>query len=174
MPPSSSFTLKANGIVHQLLTKCSACAAFNPAAIPQHLHPAYHDFQALWDTGATSSVITQKVVDTCGLKPIGVTKVYHAQGESLADKFLVNIALPNGVAFANLSVTKGDIRGADMLIGMEIITAGDFAITNKNGITIFTFRVPSSSTMDFVKEANAQAAVPKYVHAKQGKRRRRH
>lgn len=74
MPPSS-FTLKLNGIANQLITECSACAAFDPTATPQHLHPQFHKFQALWDTGATASVITQKVVDACGLKPTGVRKV---------------------------------------------------------------------------------------------------
>ena len=39
-----------------------------------------------------------------------------------------------------------------MLIGMDIINLGDFAITNKNGNTKFTFEIPSSRDIDFVKE----------------------
>ena len=36
-----------------------------------------------------------------------------------------------------------------MLIGMDIITLGDFAITNLNGQTVMSFRLPSSGRIDF-------------------------
>ena len=72
---------------------------------------------AIWDTGATRSVISQKVVDACGLEAIGVQKVYHAQGEaSDVEAFLVNIGLPNNVEFQGLRVTLGVLRSADVLI----------------------------------------------------------
>ena len=35
---------------------------------------------------------------------------------------------------------------------MDIITRGDFAISNVNGETTFSFRLPSIRTIDFVKE----------------------
>lgn len=35
---------------------------------------------------------------------------------------------------------------------MDIITRGDFAITNVNGKTTFSFRFPSIGTIDFVDE----------------------
>jgi hypothetical protein len=37
-----------------------------------------------------------------------------------------------------------------MLIGMNIITMGDFAITNHRGQTVMSFRVPSLQKIDFV------------------------
>lgn len=37
----------------------------------------------------------------------------------------------------------------DLLIGMDIISLGDFAITNVNGKTTFSFRLPSTSIIDF-------------------------
>ena len=50
------------------------------------------EFVAIWDTGATHSVITQRVVDACALKPIGTTTVSHAQGVTEdVDMFLVNV-----------------------------------------------------------------------------------
>ncbi len=39
-----------------------------------------------------------------------------------------------------------------MLIGMDIISRGDFAVTNKDGKTTFSFRLPSVAKIDFVKE----------------------
>ena len=108
---------------------------------------------ATWDTGATNSVITRSVIDACGLKPIATTSVSHAQGIARdVEVFLVNVRLPNGVAFRLLRVTAGELRGTDALIGMDIINQGDFAVTNRDGVTKFTFRVPSQADIDFVAE----------------------
>jgi uncharacterized protein YecA (UPF0149 family) len=38
---------------------------------------------------------------------------------------------------------------------MDIITLGDFAVTNFNGNTCMSFRVPSLHQIDYVEEANA-------------------
>ncbi len=112
------------------------------------------EFVATWDTGATNSVITQRVIDACGLKPIGTTAVSHAQGTTDdVEVFLVNIGLPNGVAFPALRVTRGELRGTDVLIGMDIIAQGDFAVTNRDGNTKFSFRIPSIADIDFVAES---------------------
>jgi hypothetical protein len=35
-----------------------------------------------------------------------------------------------------------DIGGGDILLGMNVITQGDFLVTNKNGQTELTFVVP--------------------------------
>jgi hypothetical protein len=43
---------------------------------------------------------------------------------------------------------------ADILIGMDIITIGDFSITNVDKKTVFTFRFPSIKTIDYVEEVN--------------------
>jgi len=70
--------------------------------------------------------------------------------------YLVNIMLPNKVGIANLRVTRGNIGGdADVLIGMDIIGIGDFAITNKDGKTVFSFRAPSCDTIDFLTESKS-------------------
>lgn len=110
-------------------------------------------FFAIWDTGATNTVITQKVVQECGLKPTGMVKVFHADGETITNTYLVNIRLPNKVEVCQIRVTEGILTGqADVLIGMDIIGRGDFAVTNKNGKTVFSFRMPSVERIDFVEQ----------------------
>jgi hypothetical protein len=47
-------------------------------------------------------------------------------------------------------MTLGSRFHADILIGMDIITLGDFAVSNFEGVTKFSFRVPSLSHIDFV------------------------
>ena len=115
--------------------------------------PDAKEYNALWDTGATGSVITRKVVDECGLKPIGRANVHHAKGTSTTLVYLVSVFLPNNVCFHSLRVTEGDLAGnVEVLIGMDIMGRGDFAISNKDGKTAFTFRMPSRERIDFVEQ----------------------
>jgi len=49
--------------------------------------------------------------------------------------------------------TLGDDIG--ILIGMDVISCGDFAVTNRDNRTVFTFRMPSIARYDYVKEHEA-------------------
>lgn len=147
-----AFTLRAQGTLRSLVTKCRVSEAHDPNGPAKQLL----EFNALWDTGATSTSITQKIVDALGLAPTGLAKVHHADGESMVPTFLVNVRLPNEVGFAGVKVTLAKLTGIDVLIGMDIISAGDFVLTNKSGKTVFTFRIPSMAEIDFVQGTNSQ------------------
>lgn len=60
--------------------------------------------------------------------------------------------MPNNVRFVGTRVSENSIEGGDVLIGMDIITSGDLAITNHGDKTAFTFRTPSCEEIDFVAE----------------------
>jgi len=107
-------------------------------------------YTALWDTGATCSVITQKVVDELRLKPSSFGRVSGVDGEYTTPFFYVDILLPNNVIVQKLRVPLGKPYGCDLLIGMDIIGKGDFAVSNFNGKTVFTYRIPSIVEFDFV------------------------
>lgn len=110
-------------------------------------------WSAIWDTGATKSCITQRVVDDLHLISVGRTSLGTAGGSIIADTYFVNIGLPNGMMIPNVLVSRADLgQDIDVLIGMDIISLGDFSITNLNGKTTFTFRIPSISEVDFVDE----------------------
>jgi uncharacterized protein YchJ len=128
----------------------------------------YKKYNAIWDTGATGSVITKKVAQELNLKPVGMVEVHTASGIDTANTYLVNIWLPNKVVFYNLRVAEGKIAEQyEVLIGMDIISKGDFAITNYNGTTVFTFRIPSVECIDFVK--NPYQEKPLKVNKKVGR-----
>jgi len=66
------------------------------------------------------------------------------------------------VAFQNVKVSRGVIRDFDVLIGMDIIGNGNFAVTNKDSKTVFSFRMPSVERIDFAKQAqDAPPAIAK-------------
>lgn len=149
-PQNRSFTLTHKGLSHVLITDVNISQAFDP--ISEKTLPA-KVYKGIWDTGATNSVISQRVVDECELKPTGMVKVSHVGGDSSSETYLVNILLPHKVGIPQIKVTKGSMGAtADVLIGMDIITMGDFAITNINGKTVFTFRMPSVECIDFTKQ----------------------
>ncbi len=111
-------------------------------------------FAALWDTGAIICMVSQAVVDACGLVEAGATAVSHAMGTSeLVEVYYINLRLPSGVEFNEIRAIKGVLpEDLQMVIGMNVINAGDFAVTNLNGRTKFSFRVPSQADIDFVAE----------------------
>jgi hypothetical protein len=177
--PFQALTVTANnGLLRSLKSECGVCAAFDPTQVPREQRPKLEKFMAIWDTGATNSVITQKVVDSCGLKPVGMKETHGVHGKADVETFLINVMLPNSVGFVNLEVTLGQLYGADVLLGMDIITSGDFSITNVGGRTVFSFRVPSITAVDFVKEFRRNAALvagvkPKFQPGPPSHKRRR-
>jgi hypothetical protein len=119
------------------------------------------NYIAIWDTGATHSAITKKVVDDLGLKPTGVRETRHADGKSINNTYLVNILLPNKVMVGSVRVTEvklipddntSDDKQPQLLIGMDIIGLGDFAVTNANEKTTFSFQIPSVEEIDFIPD----------------------
>ncbi len=109
--------------------------------------------KAIWDTGATASVITSKVAKALGLVPISMTEVHTAGGIRVCNVYIVDLMLPNNVYIPNVQVTEADMTTNDVLIGMDVIALGDFAITNLGGKTRFTFSIPSTRVIDFVQES---------------------
>lgn len=105
---------------------------------------------AIWDTGANGSCITPFVVQALGLKSFQKAYVHTAAGEAIQDVYEVCIHLPNGVS-VNVQVTEIPSLSNDFeaLIGMNIIGLGDFAVSNFEGLTQMTFRVPSVEHADY-------------------------
>lgn len=74
------------------------------------------------------------------------------------------------MVFFALNVTEGDLLGADVLIGMDVINNGDFSVTNHGGVTKFSFRMPSQNHIDFVADGQRQQR-PQFQHGGSGKPR---
>ena len=99
---------------------------------------------ALWDTGATSSVIIPKLAEHLKLIPIEKTMTCGVNdSKEECNVYLIDLVLPNNVGFTNIKIIESNFVGADILIGMDIIQAGDFAISNGGGKTLFSYCIPS-------------------------------
>ena len=157
-----AFSSEHAELAPELVTEVLVSQAFNPSQEEGHQLPV-RTYRAVWDTGATGSCITPRVVKELGLSVIGKIICHHVQGKSLTSKYFVNIVLPNRIGVSEISVTEGEISDdIDVLIGMDIITLGDFAISNVNGRTHFTFRTPSCERICFIEQGERmQAALAK-------------
>lgn len=156
--PSKAFTASYQGRSNVLITDVIVGQAFDHQKMsdPPGVKRKY---RAVWDTGATNSVITERVAQECGLKPISLANIETANGTRQCNVYLASILLPNTVGISSLTVTEATLNGdIEVLIGMDVIGSGDFAVTCSNGNTIFSFRYPSTDTIDFVKESNRKRA----------------
>lgn len=159
-PPQQfrAFTIRYSAKVNVIITdvKISPASALNlqPPSPPLTI-------KALWDTGATNSVIGQAIKNSLKLPVVGRVMVHGVHGQEEADRCAIDIHLPNHVIIQNLPVTvsKGFIDdGFQLLIGMDIIGLGDFAISHKKNNTVMSFCVPSCQDIDFVNVADQMNA----------------
>ena len=161
-PNHLAFTYKYNGRARQLIT--DACIESGTSQYPIKT--------ALWDTGATNTCISDNVVKALNLVPTGKGEIHTPSGSKIVNTYLVDIYLPNKVKIAGTVVNGTDIgdQGIDLLVGMDIIALGDFAISQYGGVTTFSFCFPSIRQIDYVKEINIMRTVGPQ-HGK-GKRKR--
>jgi uncharacterized protein YchJ len=151
----AAFTTKFNGITDRIITEVKLTEAFDPKHPPSPTPPLITS-GALWDTGATRSVITPSIAKALGVVPTGTVTVNSAHGSNQCNTYLVNVYLPNQVAIYGVLVSEcQDTPHFGAIIGMDIIAMGDLSITNVNGKSVMSFRIPSIHTIDYVAQADA-------------------
>lgn len=144
MGQATAFTTKYNNISRRLIN--AATLIYNG----KEMQTKY----AQWDTGATSTCISQNVVHSLGLLPISNTIVMTPSGKKILNVYLIDIKLRSNLLIKDVLVIGSEIgaQGVDVLIGMDIINLGDFAVSNYHGETHFSFRYPSQEDVDYVHD----------------------
>lgn len=112
---------------------------------------ASHDFLALLDTGAQGTMVTQKVVDALNASSIGVDSFMPASGKPQeTDQYRLRIDIPidypitgGSPSFSthatglllDVLVMPFQPRQFDVLLGMDLITAGYHITVYRNTVT---------------------------------------
>lgn len=108
----------------------------------------FHTEKALWDTGADTTIISSRIVGNLRLQPYKQGGIAGIGGASDSNVYLVHILVPTGDFITYVEVMESDFEDYDVIIGMDVITFGDFLITNKDGKTLFQFRTPSEGGLE--------------------------
>jgi len=114
------------------------------------------DCRAVWDTGATNSIVLPKLVDRHKLVQCGKTKV-EGRGDEEFGQYRTNLHLSNmgeSVCFKNFLIMEYDLKWKEeIVIGMDIIKLGKFFITNYKNKTHFSFLI-SRETIGQINNGN--------------------
>ena len=148
MIPFQAFTEKSDKIEKVLITKCYV----SEPVFEWYPDLPFTEFRALWDTGATFSSISNRVATQLKLIPVSEITIYHALGQGVVNEYDIGIILPNKLLIPYITVGEGKFSDIDVLIGMDIISQGDFSVSNADGKTTFCFRTPPYQEIDFVAE----------------------
>ena len=141
----SAFTTASQGLNNRLINEAKV--------INNVTSEIFQTKMAQWDTGATNTCISQNVVQQLNLISTGMRIIQTPSGSTAVNEYLVDIMLSNDVLVKDVTVVDSEIgnQGIDVLIGMDIITTGDFSVSNYQGKTYFSFRNPSISHTDYVQ-----------------------
>lgn len=154
MQDFQAFTVKFSARTNVLFSKVGVSQAFDPNVTKVN-QPSITELNAIWDTGASCTLISKEYAVKVGLIPTGKTTITGVNNSTLENTYQVNVYLPNKVCLGFLKIAEAPALagGAGMLIGMDIIGSGDFSVYNEDGKTVMTYRFPSIGGTDFVVEA---------------------
>lgn len=107
-----------------------------------------------WDTGSTYSCISPELANQLNLQPLNVDDLHTPYGIKRSKVYEIDILINKQFTYGIQVMENPNIHedNVDLLIGMDIISEGDFAISTYEGKTSFSFRIPSKGLIDFTKE----------------------
>lgn len=107
-----------------------------------------------WDYDVTICSISTELANKLNLKQCGVCNTLNTTESIPTNVYEIVLVLHDIMEIPVIVDAVPNIHstGIDMLIGMDVICLGDFAISNYNGETCFSFRYPSKGLIDFTKQ----------------------
>jgi hypothetical protein len=150
---SLAITIKADGILNRIITPVTVQQAEN-YCISNGFEIKPVEARAMWDTGSTGCCISQRLAQYLALTRIDSWNLTSVHDSKASNVYLLDIVLPDKISIANVPAVEIEAIGQyDIIIGMNIITLGDLAITNDSGKTVMSFRLPAANVpIDFSNE----------------------
>jgi hypothetical protein len=149
-PVRRTLTYQYSGIARKLITPVYLYPVSSPAGAQSIAT------NALWDTGATFSAISPDVANQLKLVPTSRIKVAAVHTTNIVGAGIITVELPEYVVKKDIRVAICNLNSnVGMILGMDIIMLGDFAISNGDGRSLFSFAIPPfKSKMDFSARKN--------------------
>ena len=134
--------------------------------MPDGVQGGFFHGEAVWDTSSEVSMISHRVVDQCQLEPLGPAEkdILSVEDEfwEIYDIYPVVMGFSlDGLSSDGLiacevlsekSTESVFLYDTEVVIGMDIITLGDLAISHSGSGIVFSYRYPSLGVIDFVGE----------------------
>ena len=137
MPTLNGFFLPSNGANAELPDTRFDLYAFDPVTRTTSSLPIGRNIVALFDTGAGSTVINSRRIDTTGMVPIGSATFAGASAGGTAPLYWVQLRFANPVFRVNVRTTAIEMPDGSpyqALLGMDFIRNGRLTIDVKRGI----------------------------------------
>ena len=140
---STTYTKRFDQIMNSILVECLI-------QLPNSNQTTEEKQSALWDTGANITCISTRLAKKLQLKA--------------SDEAIISVAnnrlFRAGIFYVQLRVGDFTIplikvlgipmdESKDVIVGMDVSSKGDLAITNYNGKTVISFREPSEESIVF-------------------------
>ena len=117
--------------------------------------PQFEPCRMLWDTGAQTSCVTSRMVNLLGLKPVGKATFQDYSGNRESLIYKVTFCLPDNLIVSGVPVSESfDNQQYDVILGLDIISHGDFHLTGQGGDRTLSFCYPSIEKLTFEGEVN--------------------
>lgn len=108
---------------------------------------------AIWDTWAMRTTINDKIAIQMGMIPFDTMDCNGASWPYKANMYYADVTLlPSGMEFPNMVILWSDLWDTlHALVGMDIITKWDMALTQHEWKTCLSFVMPSYEKIDYVE-----------------------
>jgi len=129
------FSISLGSFADEVVTECEF--------ISPDLKRRVKAFRAMWDTGSNATILSTALVRELNPESFGKGGMIGIGGQSEGDTFLMHVSLPTDDVITYQEVYEADLRDYDAIIGMDIITRGNFHLDCDHGETLFSFELPN-------------------------------
>ena len=137
------FTLTSNEKLKEISTPVTIACGDDYCDITSR---PQHSCNAIWDTGATSSMISRRIAEQLKLHSIGKAHISGVHGVVETDIYIIDIVFGNGFTISGLRVSEADNGGGfDVLIGMDVIGHGRLIVDGTGEMSEVFFAFPADN-----------------------------
>ena len=129
------FSINLGSLADEIVTECEFVSLDQTRRVKA--------LRAMWDTGSNATILSAKLVRDLRPDRFGQGGMTGIGGQSEGDTYLIHISLPTGDVITYQEVYEADLSDYDAIIGMDIITRGDFHLDSSKGETLFSFQLPN-------------------------------
>ena len=129
------FSISLGSLADEIVTECEFVSLDQQRRVKA--------LRAMWDTGSNATILSTKLVSELRPDHFGQGGMTGVGGQSEGDTYLMHVSLPTGDIITYQEVYEANQGDYDAIIGMDIITRGNFHLDCDHGETLFSFELPN-------------------------------